>query len=352
MRGVLPATWLRQHAIAEETLVDAAGDAEIVAFGDATHGTHELYEARLRWIPLFVARGYRTLVLEASYAQLVAIDAWLQSGEGDPATLLRNPSYFFWNTDEVLELLLWARAQNASGLTPPIRIAGADATEPAAAAQIVINAVHDDAIAATYTCVLSRRTAGESACRAEVAAIRPKLEALQVNAEVLHAARVVEQGQEVLATNLAARDQMLAENVDWLAQRDRRLLVWGHDVHWGRGANAGAILSADHSYFAIGSILGNGTFIAAEPSGSQWVLRPQTMSPASSDDYALLFGDADELLVPLANAPSWLAGPHHLRIAASSIASAESATFDVVDDLTKQFDVLLYVPESTPSRVR
>ncbi|HET7437390.1 MAG TPA: erythromycin esterase family protein [Thermoanaerobaculia bacterium] len=350
--GDTSAAWLRLHHIADERLVDAAHGARIVAFGDATHGTHELFAAKQRWIPLFAARGYRTLALEAPYAQMVALDRWLATGDGDPVALLRNPSYFFWNTDELLGLLQWARAQNVAGLTPPFRIAGVDATDPAEAARLVIGAY--PSLADRYACI--ERNAASAGCRNEIATIRPDLVALGAADEVLHAARVVEQGQEALARNFATRDATMAENVEWLAARDGRVLVWGHDVHWNRGTYAvvgpepiTAAGSYLHDAFFIGSVIGDGWFSSANAAGTQWLPQWRELDAPNGDDYALLFDAAamNELLLPLANAPEWLRGAHHYRIAGSS-----GGTFGVTADLAQQFDAVLYVKTSTPAHVR
>jgi len=45
--------------------------------------------------------------------------------------------------------------------------------------------------------------------------------------------------------------------------------------------------------------------------------------------------------------PSWLATPHHIRIAGSS-----GPMFNLIEDLAKKFDAVMYVETSTPAQLR
>jgi hypothetical protein len=54
------------------------------------------------------------------------------------------------------------------------------------------------------------------------------------------------------------------------------------------------------------------------------------------------------MIVPLnGTIPAWLAMPHHVRIAGSS-----GPTLNLLEELAKKFDAVLYVETSTPSRLR
>ncbi|HKO02280.1 MAG TPA: erythromycin esterase family protein, partial [Thermoanaerobaculia bacterium] len=133
-----PDAWLRQRAIPLLTtdpspidtdlrpLLAMIGSARIVALGDATHGTHELFTMKQRIVPLLAANAFRTIAFEAPYAEFEVIDEYVRTGRGDVATALASNDYFFWDADEIVALIEWARAQNAAGATPPISIVGAD----------------------------------------------------------------------------------------------------------------------------------------------------------------------------------------------------------------------------------
>ncbi|HEX6159893.1 MAG TPA: erythromycin esterase family protein, partial [Thermoanaerobaculia bacterium] len=348
-------------------------DARIVALGDATHGTHELFASKQRLIPLLAAQGFRTIAFEAPYAELAAIDEYLLHGTGDPALLIESRRYWFWDTEEVLEILRWARAQNEAGLAPPMRVAGIDATDPYTASQVVVrylNTVDPQfafAVEGNYACLGPGRYVPSAFCRQLVLEVRPQLEARNVPAEILHAARVVEQAEEVVATNLAARDRMMAENALWLAERDGKVLIWGHDEHFGRlpytlidpkpvkAAGAYMAEALGDRYFVLGSVLLEGTFLAVDYVNYIGNINVQNMTVPHPDDVALKLaqGGIDAMIVPLRrDLPEWLRGMHHVRIGASGVPSREQATLDLTVDLANKYDALLYIRRSTPSAVR
>ncbi|HKO59451.1 MAG TPA: erythromycin esterase family protein [Thermoanaerobaculia bacterium] len=365
-----PAPWLRAHAVplttAEpsadtsdlEPFLQLVGGARVIALGDATHGTHELYALKQRLIPLLVERAnVYTVVFEAPY-----VDA--------AATGFDN--YWFWRTSEVEELL--------HGLD--VEVVGVDPFLASATIARVVSLVRkEDAalaedVARRYECLRVYEdnplsyggTAGQLSCRALILAVRPMLAARFPNdAELLHAARVVEQGEEAWATNLANRDAAMAENIAWLAQhRDGNLVVWGHNEHFGKTpyvlngpapvVSTGALLSAElgDRYFVLGSVVDGGTFNAAELIGAGGIIRLFAIPSPSADDYATLLRAAHQslMIVPLrAPLPYWLAGTHRMRIAGSNVSSPDRPMVELAQDLGAKYDAVVYIETSTPTRL-
>jgi len=379
---VTPETWLRQRAVDDAGFIQLARGARVVALGDATHGTHEIYAAKQRLVPLLVKEGFRTIAFEAPFAEWAKLDDYVVHGTGDPAAALNFRLYWFWDTEEILELIEWARAENAAGLTPPIRITGVDSTEPASAAALVVDflrRVDPGAVAEAeenYSC-LGQLQMGQTFCRWGVGAVRPMLEARRAEyalasspdevERILHVARVVEQGEQVIATYHGARDEVMAENIEWHAARGEKVIVIGHNEHWGQTPyrltrpslikSAGMYLTEflGDDYFVLGSTALDGTFQAIDYEGAFGEIRPQVMTPPSSDDFATLFDRAglETMIVPMHGPlPNWLAGTHRMRIAGSSVQSRTKTTLDLPADFGTKFDAVLYVKRSTPTRVR
>ncbi len=367
-----PAQWLRARAVSDAQFADLTRNARVVALGDATHGTHETYTAKQRLIPLLVANGFRTIAFEAPFAEWAKLDEYVLHGTGDPGAALQFAQYWFWDTNEVLAIIEWAREQNEAGLTPPIRITGVDSTEPASAARLVVDYLRrDDPTFATeveqsYAC-LSQISAGNNWCRNLMGSVLAALQAKGVPDEILHIARVVEQGEQVIATNNRARDEFMAENILWHLDRGEKIIILGHNEHWGQTPyrlvrptlikSAGGYLSDSlgDAYFSLGSVLLDGTFLAIDYERGYGEIRPQIMTPPSLDDFGTLFDQAgrDSMIVPLRGAlPHWLAGTHRMRIAGSSVQSRAKTTLDLEADFGKKFDAVLYVRTSTPTRLR
>ncbi|HUR80211.1 MAG TPA: erythromycin esterase family protein [Thermoanaerobaculia bacterium] len=373
------ADWLRAHA----TAVDAfdPGDATVVALGDITHATHEVYAARQVLIPRLVARGFRVLAFEAPYTEYKALDDYVLHGTGDPAAALNQPLYWFWDTNEILAIVEWARAENAAGLTPPIRIEGIDPTSPrVTAAEVVAYLKRADPAFATqaesiYHCIRAPY-GGAEWCRSDIVAIRSSMlthrdayvaaSSLEEFEEMLHAARIVEQGERVLALGYNERDEPMAENILRRVDRGEKVIVIGHNEHWGRTPyvlddpsllirSAGSFLGTalGSRYYALGSLALEGTFLAVEytPGVRSGEIRAQTMTAPSSDDFALMFTQP-AIYSLRGELPPWLAGTHRLRFAGSTVPSHDRATLDVPADLGQKFDGVLFVRTSSPTQLR
>ena len=368
--GDTPGNWLRERAITDAQFVELTRTARVVALGDATHGTHETYAAKQRLIPLLVANGFRTLTFEAPYAEWTKLDEYVAHGTGDLASALEFRRYWFWDTNEIASILEWARGQNAAGLTPPIRITGVDSTEPVSAAKLVverlrgIDAGKANQVEQSYAC-LAEIQHGMTWCRFNIEGVLPSLQAYG-DEELLRLARIVEQGEEAIATRHESRDEAMAENVLWHVNRGEKVIALGHNEHWGQTSyilnapireSAGTYLSEalGDDYFVLGSVLLDGTFLAIDYDGSQGEIRPQIMTTPSADDFGTLFDQAgyETMIVPLSGAlPHWLAGTHRTRIAGSSVQSRTRTTRDVEADFGKKFDAVLYVRRSTPTQLR
>jgi erythromycin esterase len=366
-----PTSWLRAHAIPLASVEPSADDsdlapflslvanAHVIALGDATHGTHEFFSVKQRLIPFLVRHAnVRTIAFEAPFGEFEAIRDYVRTGAGDPALLLRNDDYFFWNTDEVLDTIRWVRAWNAAG-NPPVDVVGVDSFHTQTTIDRVLTLLDGEAraeVARRYACT-SDFSQPRDACRAVVMSVRPILEARRATADILHAARIAEEGQEMLD-----RDAAMAENIERLAERTGagNVVVWGHNEHFGRtpstlndpnGAKtAGAILADRYgaSYVAVGTMALRGTFNAVNDSGT---ISQFAMSEATLDDYAVAFAGAalPRMIVPLRGSlPRWLAEPHPMRVAGSN--SQTTVTLD--EDLAKRFDAVIYIESTTPARRR
>ena len=120
--------WVRQNAIPLKTVeagngfADMApldrvvGDARIVALGEATHGTREFFQLKHRMVEYLAARkGFTIFSIEASMPEAYRLNSFVLRGEGDPKQLLKGLYFWTWNTEEVLDMILWMREFNRSG---------------------------------------------------------------------------------------------------------------------------------------------------------------------------------------------------------------------------------------------
>lgn len=86
--------------------------ARLIGVGEATHGTREFAELRLRLLKyLVIHKGFRCLVKEFSFAGSLALNQYILNGTGNLDTLLVN---FGWihNSNEAREVFIWMREYN------------------------------------------------------------------------------------------------------------------------------------------------------------------------------------------------------------------------------------------------
>ena len=124
----LATEWIRANAIRLSTteagrgfadmqaLKPLIGNARIVSLGEATHGTREFFQLKHRMLEFLATEmGFTIFSIEANMPEAYRLNDYVLNGTGDPAELLRGMYFWTWNTEEVLEMIRWMRAFNASG---------------------------------------------------------------------------------------------------------------------------------------------------------------------------------------------------------------------------------------------
>lgn len=99
-----------------QPLKSLIGSSRIVALGENTHGTSEVFKMKHRLIEFLATEmGYTIFSIEAGMAEANKLNRYILHGKGEPKKLLRSLNYRIWYTDEVLELIKWMRKFNESG---------------------------------------------------------------------------------------------------------------------------------------------------------------------------------------------------------------------------------------------
>lgn len=96
-------------------LAEELDGVQVVALGEATHGTREIFQMKHRLISYLVRNhGFRLVTFEAGVEPCRHIDAYVRYGRGDLGEALSRQTYWTWDTLEVTQLLEWMRAYNLS----------------------------------------------------------------------------------------------------------------------------------------------------------------------------------------------------------------------------------------------
>jgi erythromycin esterase-like protein len=126
------------HGFADmQPLKKIIGDARIVALGEATHGTREFFQLKHRVLEfLATEKGFTIFSIEANMPEAYRLNDYVLNGNGDPAKLIKGMYFWTWDTEEVLDMVLWMREFNKSG-KGRVQFTGFDMQTPNVAAGIV-----------------------------------------------------------------------------------------------------------------------------------------------------------------------------------------------------------------------
>jgi erythromycin esterase len=399
--------WLKQHAIPFATskpesgfddlqpLKRVIGDARIVALGEATHGTREFFEMKHRLLEFLVKEmGFNTFAIEATWPESNLVNDYVHTGEGDPAKLLSGLYFWTWNTQEVLDMILWMRRHNEDpGDAPKVSFFGFDMQQPRMAMQNVVDYLKPldagaaERAASRYSCLLFNRGsyAGLGAtmkeeCRQSFQAVYDELATWQADLEArsspaayagaLQSARVALQAEALFSAGMTAaasqiRDQAMADNAAWLLEQagpDAKIVLWAHNGHvrnepgW-MGSHLRERFGSQ--MVIVGFDFYGGSFNAVQykagrPAGG---LGLHQVEPPPADSHEGYFHSAGvpRMILDLrrvdstAPATRWLAGPRWMRAIGAVYDKDQPANFAYFARLPAEYDVIIYFEETTPS---
>jgi erythromycin esterase len=403
---------LRQHAIPLTTveaghgfaelhpLKAALGGARIVALGEATHGTREFFQLKHRLLEFLVTEmGFTTFAIEANWPESLSVNDSVLHGRGHPAKALAGLRFWTWDTEEVLDLILWMRHYNENSThTTKITFAGFDAqstalaaawikdyltrVDPALAAEIAprlmlfeeerrdystLSAEDVDAIHATVRDLAERLLAEE-----RVYVAQSTREEWRLACQYARVLRQVDEQRRAggdAKTRYAVRDRAMAENIAWLLENEGprcKTVVWAHNGHVARDAQGifGGTVESMGMHLArrfgpdlvvVGFAFGEGAFRAVvKEAGDRRPLREVVIGPppAESLDDVLARTGIPAFMVDLRrvddHVAQWLREPRVTREIGAFFGSQEAMCETIVP--AARYDLLAFIARTTQAR--
>lgn len=382
------------------------GDADVVAFGEATHGTREFVQSCHRLVGTLVERaGFRTLAIEADATATLALNEAVRRPIGDLRAALAGLGTWRYDTEAAFALFSWIRSFNA---TRPhadrVRVRGIDLSTPTAPVAPLVELL--SAIDGVSESLVSELTApAETPVRPDDEDWVRWLDGLETAAEAAHTAldenrparadarsaeewsrarylcRVVERtcawhrvrhdhpGPH--AAGMAERDRAMGENVrrclDWDAGDG--VVLWAHSSHVQRGTFDDGTVWTDATtmgehlnralgdrYRPLGSDFVRGSFRAVAAGTDETEVFRAGEPPAGGATARLSTLDETPSFVDLAAAAatdrlgSWLDRPRRIRRVGSVYDPDRPSDYTLDTRLPASFDGLLVVGESSPTR--
>lgn len=381
----------------------AMAGARVIGLGEATHGSHEDGAVKAAIIKGPVNSGaVQTVILEVNANGGRERDAFIQGDAGDPAERVRTASIFRVNkTHALADLIGWLRDWNRTAATP-VRIYGIDCQATAPDALLALEALRgldpDEArrLAAPLAPIVSTEAQAlrfplliKSLTSAQLQAAMTALEALLSalkrhpgTEEARYAALTAWQGLKAFELETAdertileyysRRDVFMADNI-LNGPAGGAGAFWAHNIHVAGGVPSGSEYvptgarlreALGDSYRAVAVEYGAARFNAVAS------VLPPLQQPAATDaqsgiTWNVLHGRPAALLsrahpgaywVALSDLPdndasaAWRAMPYTLDWPGWMATPVQVLKLPLRVPLGKMFDVVVYVPEMTPSR--
>ena len=148
--------WTREHAVPLtaveagrgfadlEPLRQMIGSARVVALGEATHGSREVFQMKHRLLEFLATElGFTVLAVEANLPEARRVNDYVIDGKGDLAAVLRGLYFSTWRSEEVFAMVEWMRRFNVDAghrrADRQVVFAGFDMQEP----DVAMTAVQD-----------------------------------------------------------------------------------------------------------------------------------------------------------------------------------------------------------------
>lgn len=297
-----------------EEIVDGA---QIIALGEATHGTREFVRLKHRFLQcLVVNRGVRALLIEANFAETIPLYRYVVFGEGDPVDAVQALRFWTWQSEAILEMVKWLRAFNRDRpVNDRVRIFGIDVQSPEGSISHLheyfrrVDASLPEFVRVEFDSVEEWIQTNGTTRESEISTNPDRFAAMLRNhlqenkseyadhagmtewklalgtVTALEFALVYRRNQppsgvdtiETMVRLMSMRDRAMTAVVEWVIDSvdAEPIVVWGHDAHINRqkqavrgtdvaGVSLGSLLTNRHgdAYRAVGFAFGRGSFRA------------------------------------------------------------------------------------------
>jgi len=353
------------------------GSARIIGVGEATHGTHEFFALKQRIIQeISAVHPDLVVAVEANMPEAALMNDYVSQGKGDPKALLRGMYCWCFKTEEMLSLVNWMREENRSRKAH-LEFAGFDMQNvslPMAQVKAYLSQ-HNAQSAAKADQIYGKVQVIQSAPQPTDPAVLNSLitdsrwiETLvssapgKRNTQQLWAARMAHLVTQYLLMNSGqqSRDESMAENVEWIASRNRKALVvvWAHNGHITYDGDAyvsmGTKLRGFYGtrLFTFGFAFDQGSFNAVSESNRVASFSVGPAPPDTLDD-ALAQVGSDAFILDLRAVPNfgpafqWANAEHASRNIGGQYKDEDDPSSIVSVPIVRRFDAIVFVKRTS-----
>jgi erythromycin esterase len=371
---------------------DVVGNAAIIGLGQGTHGTHEFFQMQIRLFQFLVEKkGATIFAMETGMPEAALVNDYIQTGKGDPVSLIEGLGEWVWKNQELVDLVVWMRHYNERH-SAKLQFAGFDMQQSRLAIANVEAFVAQaepgylSQVQAAYA--LAAQAASLAQFQNAVAAADAVLKHLQTNsaqylktftaaevAWIVQNALIAEEATYARIDDTAYRETSMAANIEWILQQappGTNIAVFAHNLHINKTPGTmGGYLAARHGagYVALGHLMHGGQYnaLAIPPGGVAMAVTACSAVPSypGTIEYMLHATGIPQFILDLRSAsPSdpasnWITGGMFIREIGAVYAGQTSLIdggvvygrdgFGMTYRVARDFDALVFFDQTTPS---
>lgn len=355
------------------------GNSKIVALGEVSHGSSEIYKMKDRFIRYMVPhKDFSIFSLEAVMPESYLMNEYTLQGKGDPKIFLKDMRFWIWQTEEMLSMVEWMKKYNEN-TSKKVQFTGFDMQYYEGALEqmksICISTGYPQENVDNFSTLLetiTKQTQSKKSGKTDIS--ETQKQALQTyftdfrersnkitdereRNRFLQNIRIIEQTTDKSYTK---RDLYMAENIKWLHSQnpDSKIIISAHNGHINNHhLKMGSYLNRDFKddYLTFGFAFYSGSYTAFNPSsGDVGTFPAQTAYEGTLEnilnslDIPIFILDLKSLKKENNEMARWITGNEiKFRQMGSTVTQKEFRDTHVADD----FDYLIFIKESTNSKL-
>lgn len=273
-----------------EILKKLTGNSKVIALGESTHGSAEIFKMKDRIIRFLIQNNnFNIFSIEARMPESYRISDYIIKGEGSAKDCLRGMNFWTWKTNEVLNMIEWMKKYNQSAdkkvsftgfdmqnfSTPITELKKEFKDSPSIIRklddlEILLINFKDKKLKKTASVMDSK---DKETAQSILSSIKKEISTTPLSSNdpewTRQYIRLLEQNTEL---NTLTRDQFMAENVLWIKNHnpDSKIILWAHNGHINKAPiRMGKYLSDElgKDYVSIGFAFYSGQYTAKGENG-------------------------------------------------------------------------------------
>lgn len=255
-------------------------EKQIIALGEATHGTHEFFFYKQQLLAYLVKKiGIKTIVLEADFSGSQTMNDYIVNGKGTAEQAILEMG-FYGITQEFVDLVKWLKTYNDTQLPEnKVNLYGCDMQYPVYAAKKIKDYLVQnnlltpalnigfEAMNKYYPGLTGKEKTAISTTITNLSALKFEDPDTAKNALYKRDLRALQQFADAQSKGSSykqsdARDQYMAENTDWIYHytKQNKLVLWQHNQHISRTKSSTGLIRMGNflaetfkdKYYALG----------------------------------------------------------------------------------------------------